>query len=331
MAEIKHRFIETNGIRMHLAECGEGPLVVLCHGFPESWYSWRHQLHALADAGFHAVAPDMRGYGQTDGPQAIDQYTLLHLVGDMVGLLDALGAEKAVIAGHDWGAPVAWHAALLRPDRFRAVIGLSVPFRPRGNARPTTQMPQTPDAIFYQLYFQEPGVAEAEFERDVRRTIRSLLYSASGDVPRRENAATPGSEASAGVGMVQRQGGGFSARMVDPVSLPPWLTDADVDFYVTEFTRTGFRGGLNWYRNIDRNWELFAPFAGALVTVPALYIAGDRDLVVAFRGMDKLIPNLAKFAPQLRGTLMLPGCGHWTQQERPLEVNKAMISFLQQL
>ncbi len=331
MAEIKQRFIETNGIRMHLAECGEGPLVLLCHGFPESWYSWRHQLHALADAGFHAVAPDMRGYGQTDRPEAIDQYTLLHLVGDMVGVLDGLGVQTAVIAGHDWGAPVAWHAALLRPDRFRAVIGLSVPFRPRGNARPTTQMPQTPDAIFYQLYFQEPGIAEAEFERDVRRTIRSLLYSASGDVPRREAATPPGSEVSAGVGMVQRQGGGFSARMIDPPSLPPWLTDADVDFYVSEFTRTGFRGGLNWYRNIDRNWELFAPFAGALVTVPALYIAGDRDLVVAFRGMDKLIPNLAKFMPQLRGTIMLSGCGHWTQQERPLEVNKAMISFLQQL
>jgi pimeloyl-ACP methyl ester carboxylesterase len=331
MAEIKQRFIETNGIRMHLAECGEGPLVLLCHGFPESWYSWRHQLHALADAGFHAVAPDMRGYGQTDRPEAIDQYTLLHLVGDMVGVLDGLGVQTAVIAGHDWGAPVAWHAALLRPDRFRAVIGLSVPFRPRGNARPTTQMPQTPDAIFYQLYFQEPGIAEAEFERDVRRTIRSLLYSASGDVPRREAATPPSSEASAGVGMVQRQGGGFSARMIDPTSLPSWLTEADVDFYVSEFTRTGFRGGLNWYRNIDRNWELFAPFAGSRVNVPALYMAGDRDLFVAFRGMDKLLPNLAHFIPQLRDTIMLPCCGHWTQQERPLEVNKAMIGFLQQL
>jgi pimeloyl-ACP methyl ester carboxylesterase len=331
MAEIKHRFIETNGIRMHLAECGAGPLVLLCHGFPESWYSWRHQLQALAEAGFHAVAPDMRGYGQTDRPEAIDQYTLLHLTGDMVGVLDALGAEKAVIAGHDWGAPVAWHSALLRPDRFRAVIGLSVPFLPRAKARPTTLMPQTPDAIFYQLYFQEPGVAEAEFERDVRRSIRSLLYSASGDAPRRETATSQGDAASAGVGMVQRQGGGFSARMVDPASLPPWLTDADVDFYVNEFTRTGFRGGLNWYRNIDRNWELFAPFAGSRVNVPALYMAGDGDLVVAFRGMDKLLPNLALFVPQLRGTIMLPGCGHWTQQERPLEVNKAMISFLQQL
>src|SRR2546422_4146743 len=175
MTQVQQRIVETNGIRMHIAEQGAGPLVVLCHGFPESWYSWRHQLPALAAAGFHAVAPDMRGYGWTDGPDAIDQYTLLHLVGDMVGLLDALGAESAVIAGHDWGAPVAWHAALLRPDRVRAVIGLSVPFRPRGSVRPTTVMSQTDDAVFYQLYFQTPGVAEAEFERDVRSTFRHLL------------------------------------------------------------------------------------------------------------------------------------------------------------
>src|SRR5688572_17366020 len=181
MPAVQHRTIETNGIRMRVAEQGKGPLVVLCHGFPESWYSWRHQLTALAEAGFHAVAPDMRGYGETDAPDGIDQYTLLHLVGDMVGLLDALGAESAVIAGHDWGAPVAWHAALLRPDRFRAVIGLSVPYWPRRPARPTTAMPQTDDALFYQLYFQEPGVAEAELERDVRQTIRRVLYSASGD------------------------------------------------------------------------------------------------------------------------------------------------------
>jgi epoxide hydrolase A/B len=183
--ELTHRTIETNGIHTHLAEAGSGPLVVLCHGFPESWYSWRHQLPALAEAGFHAVAPDMRGYGRTDRPEEIDQYTLLHLVGDMVGLLDALGAEQAVIAGHDWGAPVAWHAALMRPDRFRGVIGLSVPFRPRGPMRPTTVMPQTDDAVFYQLYFQTPGIAEAEFEHDIRRFIRATLYSISGEMPHR--------------------------------------------------------------------------------------------------------------------------------------------------
>jgi len=326
MIELKHRFIETNGIRMHIAECGSGPLVLLCHGFPESWYSWRHQLQALAEAGFRAVAPDMRGYGQTDRPEAIDQYTLLHLVGDMVGLLDALGADTAVIAGHDWGAPVAWHSALLRPDRFSAVIGLSVPFWPRSPVRPTSLMPQTDDALFYQLYFQTPGVAEAELERDVSRSIRTLLYSASGDSPRRENAAASGRE----VGMVPR-GGGFLSRMAEPASVPPWLTEVDIAYYVEEFTRTGFRGGLNWYRNIDRGWELLAAFADARVSVPALYIAGDRDLVVGFRGMNQIIASLAYFVPQLRGTLMLPGCGHWTQQERPAEVNRAMLDFLGQL
>src|SRR5437867_10723236 len=219
MSEITHRTVETNGIRMHVAEQGTGPLVILGHGFPESWYSWRHQLAALAAAGFHAVAPDMRGYGQTDAPAEIEAYTLLHLVGDMVGLVSALGETTAVIAGHDWGAPVAWHAALLRPDRFRAVIGLSVPFRPRGSTRPTTMMPRTDDAIFYQLYFQEPGVAEAELERDPRATIRSVLYWLSGAAPL--PTAPPGSGM---VGMVPRRGG-FLGGLDVPGTLPAWLPD----------------------------------------------------------------------------------------------------------
>jgi len=320
---IVQRTIETNGIHLHIAEQGEGPPVILCHGFPESWYSWRHQIAALSAAGFHVVAPDMRGYGRSDRPEAIDQYTLFHLVGDMVGLLDAIGAEQAVIVGHDWGAPVAWHAALLRPDRFRAVVGLSVPFWPRRPIKPTSVMPRRDDAMFYQLYFQEPGVSEAELERDARQTIVKLLFAASGDVPR-------GGGGGGGVGMVPRDGG-FLTSMPSPATLPAWLSEADVDFYAGEFKRTGFRGGLNWYRNIDRNWELMAPFAGAKVTVPALYMAGDRDLVVAFRGMDQVIATLAHNVPQLRGTIILPGCGHWTQQERASQVNAAIIDFLRQL
>lgn len=326
MNEVRHREVVTNGIRMHIAESGAGPLVVLCHGFPESWYSWRHQLHGVAEAGFHAVAPDMRGYGQTQRPEEIDQYTLLHLVGDIIGLLDTLGAETAVIVGHDWGAPVAWHAALLRPDRFRGVVGLSVPFVPRRPARPTSMMPQTQDAVFYQLYFQSPGIAEAELERDVRLSIRTLLYSASGDAPHWKNGAATAAD----VGMVPRRGG-FLSRMMNPTSLPHWLTEGDADFYIGEFARTGFQGALNWYRNIDRNWELLAPMAGARVTVPALYIAGDRDLVLAFRGMDQVIANLSKFVPQLRGTVLLPGCGHWTQQERAEEVTEAIVNFVLRL
>ena len=323
---VTHRTIETNGIRMHIAEQGSGPTVLLCHGFPELWYSWRDQLAALAAAGFHAVAPDMRGYGETEAPPDIDKYTLLHLLGDMVGLLDALGEERAVIAGHDWGAPVAWLAARLRPDRFPAVIGLSVPYAPRRPARPTSVMPQSEDAVFYQLYFQQPGVAEAEFERDVGRAMRAMLCGISGD------AARGAMDAGAGraVGMVPRNGGFLSNRR-DPPLLPGWLTAADVDFYAAQFARTGFRGGLNWYRNIDRNWELLAAFDGVPVGVPALYIAGDRDPVVKFPGMDQLIPHLTRFVPQLRRTIMLPGCGHWTQQERAAEVNAAMIEFLRSL
>jgi pimeloyl-ACP methyl ester carboxylesterase len=315
--QITHRIVETNGIRMHVAECGEGPLVLLCHGFPESWYSWRHQLEALAAAGFRAVAPDMRGYGQTDRPAEIEKYTLLHLVGDMVGLLDALEAPTAAIAGHDWGAPVAWHAALLRPERFSAVMALSVPFRPRGSRRPTSAMPQTDDAIFYQLYFQQPGIAEAELGRDPRRTLRMVLR-------------TPTKEVNPLVTMVPRQGGWLS-RMPEPTALPEWLSEADLDFYAKEFARTGFAGGLNWYRNIDRNWELLAPFHHARVAAPALYIAGERDLVLAFPGAKELVASLRNFVPNLKETIILPGCGHWTQQERPHEVNEAIIAFLREL
>jgi epoxide hydrolase A/B len=315
----KQRLVEANGIQLNIAEQGEGPLVLLCHGFPESWYSWRHQFAPLAAAGFHVVAPDMRGYGKSDRPEAIDQYTLLHLVGDLVGLADALGARTAVIVGHDWGATVAWHAALLRPDRFRAVAALSVPFRPRGKAPPTSLMPKTADAQFYQLYFQEPGVAEAEFERDPSVALAIMLYGASGDATRIGRGE---------IGMVSRGSGFLRGAVAAPTTLPAWLSERDIDFYAGEFRRTGFRGALNWYRNIDRNWELLAPFAGAPVTVPALYVAGDRDMVVAFPGMDQLLANLKRFVPGLHKTVMLPGCGHWTQQERPAEVNAALIEFL---
>jgi len=318
MDDIQHRTIQSNGIDMHVAELGSGPLVVMCHGFPESWYSWRHQIRALAEAGFHAVAPDMRGYGRTTAPPAIDQYTLLHLVGDIVGLVEALGGGPAIVAGHDWGAPVAWHAALLRPDLFRGIVALSVPYRPRGSVQPTTVMPKTDDAIFYQLYFQEPGVAEAELEADPRRTLHALLFGGSGDAPRGAGGG--------GIAMVPR-GGGFLGRVPAGLPFTPWLTPNDLDYYAGEFARTGFRGGLNWYRNIDRNWELLAAYKGAKVTVPALYVAGDRDLVVKFPGAEQHIANLQSVVPRLTRTIMLPGCGHWTQQERAPEVNAAMVEF----
>jgi pimeloyl-ACP methyl ester carboxylesterase len=320
MPEVTHRMIETNGIRLHAAEQGEGPIIILCHGFPECWYSWRHQLRALAGAGFRAVALDLRGYGRSDRPEEVEKYTTLHYVGDVVGLLDAFGVTQAVIAGHDVGAAVAWQAALLRPDRFKGVIALSPPFRPRafgGSVPPTTLMPRNEDAVFYQLYFQTPE-AEAALGRDMRRAFRSQFYSLSGDMP-------PSAGGGFAAGMVPRKG----VSLTNPASLPAWITESDIDVYVAEFTRSGFRGALNWWRNIDRSWEIMAAFDGAAVTIPALHIAGDRDFVVAV--FQQSIANQSKLVPKLRPTIMLPGCGHWTQQERAAEVSAAMIDFLRQL
>jgi pimeloyl-ACP methyl ester carboxylesterase len=320
--DLKHSIVESNGIRIHVAEQGEGPVVLFCHGFPETWYSWRHQLPALAKAGFRAVAPDMRGYGETESPVAVDQYTLLHLVGDIVGLLDALRVEKAVIVGHDWGAPVAWHAALLRPDRFRGVVGLSVPFLPLGQVYTSSQLPETADAVFYQTYFQAPGVAERELEQDVRSTVRSQLYTLSGDFP--VQRVVPGIPS---VGMIPRRGGLLATR-INPGSLPSWISEAEANVYVEQFSKSGYRGGLSWYRNIDRNRELLSAFNGLKINIPALYAGGDRDVVLAFQGMDRAIAALPQTVPLLQRTVLFPGCGHWTQQERPNEVNAALLEFL---
>jgi epoxide hydrolase A/B len=307
-----HRFVTTNGIRMHVAEQGRGPVVLLCHGFPELWYSWRNQLSALGDAGFHALAPDLRGYGQTDRPADVDDYTIFHEVGDMVGLLDALGVESAIIAGHDFGALVAWQAVLLRPDRFRAIIALSVPFTPRGPVTPTSAYRQTPTEVDYRHYFQAPGVAEAELERDVRDTMRRIMTSESKD------------------GMVPRSGG-FLTRRIASASLPSWLTERDVEFYAAEYARTGLRAALSSYRNVDRNWELLAPFTGMRVNVPALFMIGDQDVLMKLPGNDEAIKGLRNAVPRLWKTVFLPGCGHRVQQERPKEVNTAMIEFLTML
>lgn len=325
MTEITHRFVEsTSGLRMHVAEAGEGPLVLLLHGFPECWYSWRHQLTALAEAGFHAVAPDQRGYARTGGPEDVDKYSLLHLVGDAVGLIEALGAEQssvipqqASVIGHDWGAPVAWGTAQLRPDLVRGVACLSVPHRPRGSKPPVATMRKLLGDGFYMVYFQQPDVPEAEFERDPAATFRRMLYGASGDGP----TAVP----------IVPAGGGFLDVCPEPEEYPDWLTAEDIATFVREYEGTGFSGPVNWYRNLDRNWELTAAWHRAPVTPPALYIVGDRDMVVAGPGAREAIDRMSDFVPNLRETIWLPGCGHWTQQERPTEVNEALIGFLRSL
>ncbi|BFV61087.1 alpha/beta hydrolase [Kitasatospora sp. CMC57] len=316
--EVGHRFVQSNGIRMHIAEQGEGPLVVLLHGFPETWYSWRHQFAALAAAGYHVVAPDQRGYGQTDRPEAVEQYSQLHLAGDIIGLLDALGAEQAVLVGHDWGAQVAWNTALLRPDRIRGVAALGLPYLPRGPVSAVVGMTQALGPGFYMNYLQQPGVADAELARDAREAVLRLFQWGFGDSPQAEAPVLP----------VVPEGGAFLDLLPEAGALPLWLTEADLDVYAADFARTGFSGGLNWWRTMDLSWELTAPWQGAPVTVPALYMHGERDGSVQLPGMDQLIANLQMFVPSLTRTVALPGVGHWTQQERPEEVNTELLKFV---
>ncbi len=294
---------------MHIAEAGRGPLVLLLHGFPESWYSWRHQLTALAVAGYHAVAPDQRGYCQTGAPASVAEYTILHLTGDVIALMDALGADQAVVAGHDWGAPVAWHTALFRPDRVRGVVGLSVPYRPRGSSPPIATLRRQLGDAFYMVYFQQPGVADAELSRDPAMTFRTVLCSLSGEGP--PMTLIP-------------PGAGFLDAATDPGTLPSWLTQQDIDAYVTQYAQAGFTGPLNWYRNLDRNWELTAAWQHAPISVPAVFAAGDRDPVLSFVRPD----SLTTFVPRMTRSVILPGCGHWAQQERPAEITAVMLEFL---
>jgi len=321
MEQIAHRVIETNGIRMHIAERGEGPLAVLCHGFPELWYSWRYQLVALAKAGFHAVAPDQRGYGRTDRPAPIEAYDIFQLTGDLVGLVNALGEDRAVIVGHDWGSVVAYHCALFRPDLFPAVALLSVPFLPQvgGNLPPTEIMKKiyAPE-VFYQVYFQEPGRAEAEMETDVRRSLVSAFYSLSGSAPPEKRWR-----------FVCRPGEKLMDTYFLPEKLPAWLIETDVQTFTHEFQRTGFRGGLNWYRNIDRNWGSTPFLAGAKLRQPTLFIAGEADPVLKM--YRKPVESLERNVPNLKGKFILPGAGHWVNQERPEEVNQLLLPFLKSL
>ena len=318
MSDITERDVQTNHIKMHIAEAGEGPLVILCHGFPESWYSWRHQLRALSDAGYHVVAPDQRGYGSTDAPPNIDDYTIFHLVGDIVGLVSALGESEAVVVGHDWGSPVAWNCALMRPDVFRAVASLSVPLTPRSGQPPMVMMKQMfGDRFFYQLYFQTPGVAEHELQNDIPKTMRKMLFGASGAV-NRTSMLEPRDPPPDSAFMLE--------RMPDPGDdLPDWLTKEDIDYFASQFQKAGFRGGLNYYRNIDRNWALSGSLEGRRIEQPAYFMRGTRD-VVPFS--DEALTLMKQLVPNLVDSVSLEDIGHWTQQEAPEAVNEGLIGFL---
>jgi pimeloyl-ACP methyl ester carboxylesterase len=273
-------------------------------------------MAAVAAAGYRAVAPDMRGYGGTDAPQSPEQYTMLHHVGDLVGLLKVLGEREAVLVGHDWGAPTVWNAALLRPDLFRAVVGMSVPFSPPARIDLLSALAKQGIDRFYMQYFQEPGVAEREFERDVAATIRRVHFSASGDAPPRSTFG------------ILAPGAGFLDNTVDPEHLPPWMSADDVAYYAGEFRRSGFRCGLNWYRSMRRSVELLAPWRGAVIRQPALFVAGELDGVLRFPSAQAHIARFATTLPGLRGCHILAGAGHWIQRERAAAVNELLLGFL---
>jgi pimeloyl-ACP methyl ester carboxylesterase len=324
MDGFERKTLAANNGTIEYVEMGDGPLVVFCHGFPESWYSWRHQLPAVADAGYRAVALSMRGYGNTTSPDDIDRYTAMDIIGDVVGATNALGAGSAVVVGHDWGAPIAWWAALVRPDLFRAVAAMSVPLLPPVGSLPDglsvtalMQMAAGDDRDYYRLYFGEPGKAEPELEADVDRSVRGFMYTISGDAVAAGHGPFDGHFPA---------GERFVDQLVVPDELPAWLTEDDVAFYVGELERTGFRGGLNWYRNMDRIPGALAPWLGAKIRQPACYIGGTTDLIAGntAEGLAAMRSGLA----DLRVELMIEGAGHWIQQERPAEVNTALTGFL---
>lgn len=311
MTGITHRRISSGDVALHAAEAGSGPLVVLIHGMPDLWYTWRHQMPALAAAGYRAVAIDLRGIGGTDAPPAVDAYDMRRLVGDVIAVLDAAGAERAALVGHDWGANVVWQTVVRHPDRVAALVSLGIPYRPRSAASPTTIMTNT-------LRFFEEGLASAaaQGEAALRAAFYRFLYAFSGDAPR---------------DVIERIFSGphppdpdVLRAVMPPATLPGWLREEDLDYYVREYARTGLDGVLSRYRNLVRDWEESAGVAEAVITVPTLFVGGERDPAVMFGSLEPM----KQAVTGLRGITILPGAGHWVHQERAAEVNRLLVDFL---
>ncbi|KAF5200745.1 Epoxide hydrolase a [Thalictrum thalictroides] len=315
MEEIEHRIVQVNGIKMHIAEKGEGPVVLLLHGFPELWYSWRHQIVSLASSGYKAVAPDMRGYGDTDEPPSLHSYTSLHIVGDLIALIDLLGVDQVFVVGHDWGANIAWHLCLFRPDKVKALVNLSVHYFPRN---PMLKPIQIIRAVygddFYVLRFQEPGEIEAEFARVGAETVIKKFLTLRDPGPLMIPKAT-----------------GFGISPNSPITLPSWLTQKDVDYYAGKFEEKGFTGGLNYYRAFDLNWELTAAWTNAQLNVPVKFIVGDLDPSYHVPGAKEYIHGDAfkRDVPLLEEVIVMEGVAHFTQQESPTKVSKHILDFIQ--
>lgn len=318
----KYSFLDLPDIRIRAVVEGQGPLVVMVHGFPESWFSWRHQIGPIAQAGFTACAIDVRGYGGSGRPHAIADYDMEHMIADVCGVIDAMGEKTAILIGHDWGAPIVWNTALTRPERIRAVAGLSVPFTGaplRSMSAMIEEMFTSQGRFFYQHYFQDAGVAEREGEADIRGFLRKFYYAISGDAP---DGTWPKDKV---------VGDSLLYRLPDPDPFPAWLTAADLDYYVREFEQSGLRGPINRYRNHDRDFEFLKAFQGRKIEQPSLFVGGARDLVLSMFGRADLMGIMKMHMSDLRGADVLEGCGHWTQQERPDEVNARLIPWLKSL
>ncbi|HXW39541.1 MAG TPA: alpha/beta hydrolase [Acidimicrobiales bacterium] len=318
--DVTHEQVPTNGVELHVAMAGpgDGPPVVLCHGFPELWYSWRHQLAALGGAGYRALAPDLRGYGSSSHPSAVADYGSDRLTGDLCGLLDHYGYETADFAGHDWGSAVVWDMGRLHPERVASICNMSVPYT-NASGRPTQIFEHLfGDRFFYMLYFQEVGPPEAEFDADPRRFVRTMLYSASGD----GMAATSDLRLDA-----PAEGTKFlDVLRAAPAHLPGWITEEDVTVYVEGLTRGGLFGPLSYYRNLDANWERSKDIPASVYVMPTGFITGSLDPVNLMT--PGALRAMADVLPDFRGTTTIEGAGHWVQQERPVETNAALLAFL---
>ncbi|KAL5728652.1 Epoxide hydrolase 2 [Ranunculus cassubicifolius] len=313
MEGIEHRIVEVNGIKMHIAEKGEGPIVLLLHGFPELWYSWRHQIISLASQGYKAVAPDMRGYGDTDAPTSFHSYTSLHIVGDLIALIDLLGADQVFVVGHDWGAYMAWHLCMFRPDRVKALVNLSVHHVRRDpSMKPIVGLRHILGDEFYMCRFQEPGEMEAECARVGTDTAIKKLLTLFND------SALP---------MIPKETGLEMA----PVTYPSWLSEEDVNYFVSNFEKTGFTGGFNYYRAYNLTWELTAPWTNAQIRVPVKFVVGELDLVYKFPGAKEYIhgDSFKEDVPLLQEIVVMEGVSHFIQQERPDEISKHIFDFIQ--
>lgn len=314
-----HCFADVNGIRMHYVDEGEGPLVILLHGFPYLWYMWRRQIPALVNAGYRVVVPDQRGFGQTDRPDAIEAYDMSQAAGDMVGLMQALGERSAVIVGHDLGAWVAQTAAMLRPDLFRALAMLNTPVPPRGKVKPSVGwQAMAKGKVYHHMYFQQVGKPDRELSGNPRKTLRSIFYSISGSATGAERWR-----------MLIEPGESILNAFTEPKEFPEWLSARALDYYVDEYTRTGFSGALNYYRCRDRSWEITSFLDGAVVRQPSMFIGGAADPSLELVG--DLYDQLDVYLPGLRKKVLLSGVGHSAAEESVEQVNELLLEFLGQL